>query len=348
MPIMPNFIERLILFKLNLGPGVMLDMLGAGAFLTVSTALKLGVFEALSGGPMTSAEIARKIEADERGTALLLEAVKALGYVKKRKDSWNNTAMTTKWLLRLSPNCLAQGFGFSEGLLERWRYLADSIRLGKPAILAWDWFDQHPDGWRDYQAAMLAMARMVADDVVSKVKLAPSARRLIDVGGGHGLYSIKFCRRYPALSATVFDWPKSLEVARETIDAEKMSERVEVQEGDFWIDDLGTAYDIALIFNIVHGFSPEKNTMLFRKVASALNLAGQIVIMDQLAGKVSGPTAKAVTSLQGLNLFNEVGGQTYSPDEITQWLITAGFTSIRRINLNKTPGFGLLQGSKAA
>ena len=54
MPIMPNFIERLILLKLNLGPGVMLDILGAGAFLTISAALKLGVFETLSGGPLPS------------------------------------------------------------------------------------------------------------------------------------------------------------------------------------------------------------------------------------------------------------------------------------------------------
>ncbi|MCJ7807729.1 MAG: methyltransferase, partial [Dehalococcoidia bacterium] len=219
MPIMPNFIERLILFKLNLAPGVMLDMLGAAAFLALSTALKLGIFETLSGGPMTSTEIARKIEADERGTVLLLEAVEALGYVKKRKDTWANTAMTTKWLLRLSPNCLASGFALFESLLERWRYLADSIRLGKPVMLAWDWLDQNPGRWRDYQAAMLAMARMVSDDVVSKVKLASTARRLLDVGGGHGLYSIKFCRRYPTLSATVFDWPQSLDVARETIDA---------------------------------------------------------------------------------------------------------------------------------
>jgi len=61
----------------------------------------------------------------------------------------------------------------------------------------------------------------------------------MDVGGGHGLYSTKFCRSYPDLSATVFDLPQALEAARETIAAEKIGDRVSVKEGDFWIDDLG-------------------------------------------------------------------------------------------------------------
>jgi len=348
LPIIPNFIERLVLIKLNLGPGMMLDILGAVAFPAITCALKLGVFETLNAGPMTTKELARKIEGDERGTTILLEALESLGYVRKKKGRWSNSAMTAKWLLGISSNNLASGFAFSQGLLERMNYLSESIRLGKPYMSAWDWFDQHPDGWRDYQAAMLAMARMVSDDVVPKVKIAPNARRLLDVGGGHGLYSIKFCQRNPNLSATVFDWPQSLNVARDTVDIENMSSRVMLQEGDFWKDDIGNDYDVALLFNIIHGFSPEKNTMLFRKVASALNSGGQIVIMDQLAGKVAGPTAKAVTRLQGLNLFNEVGGQTYAYEEIAQWLMTVGFSKTRRINLRKTPGFGLVLGNKVS
>ena len=346
MPIVPSFVERLILLKFNLGPGAMLDILGAGAFLAVSTALKLGVFETLSFGPMTTTEITRRIAADERGTSLLLETIKAFGYVKKKKDRWANTAMTAKWLVRSSPNCIADGFSSAQGLFERWGYLEESIRRGEPPMLVWEWLDQDTGRWKEYQQGMIAMARMAADEIVSKVRLPRSARWLLDVGGGHGLYSIKFCRRYPELSATVFDWPQALEVARETIDAEEMSGRVTVQEGDFWKDVLGTDYDVVLIFNIIHGFSPEKNILLFQKVASALKTGGQIVILDQFAGRVSGPTVKAVTSLQGLNLFNEIGGQTHSSNEIARWLIAGGFTSLHRMNLRKSPGFGLMLGTK--
>ena len=62
----------------------MLDFLGAQAFRTVCVAVKLGVFEALSAGPLTAGKAARRVAADERGTTLLLEALDSLGYVKKK------------------------------------------------------------------------------------------------------------------------------------------------------------------------------------------------------------------------------------------------------------------------
>src|SRR3990172_615283 len=151
MPVIPNFMERLILLKLNLGPGPMLDFLGALAFRTVIVAHRLGVFETLSGGPRMAAEVARQIEADERGTILLLEALEALGYVKKKDGRYAATAMTVKWL-----PVLGDGIGFFEMLLERFQDLDESIRRGGPAIDARDWLDQRPDGWREFEAGMIA------------------------------------------------------------------------------------------------------------------------------------------------------------------------------------------------
>jgi hypothetical protein len=148
------------------------------------------------------------------------------------------------------------------------------------------------------------------------------------------------------LSATVFDWPQALEVAREVIAAEEMGDRVSLQEGDFWVNDLGANYDAALLFNIVHAYLPDKNVALLRKVAGALSPGGLVVILDQIAGKAPGPTAEAVARLNGLNLFNAIGGQTYAFDEIAGWLRAAGFTNPRRINLFRSPGQGLVLGTK--
>jgi hypothetical protein len=41
-----------------------------------------------------------------------------------------------------------------------------------------------------------------------------------------------------------------------------MGDRVAVQEGDFWGDDLGAGYDVALLFTIIHAYLPEKNVKL--------------------------------------------------------------------------------------
>lgn len=345
MPITPNFIERLILFRLNLGPGVVLDLFSGFAFRAAAVANRLGVFEVLIKGPLTAVEVARQIEADERGTTRLLEALDAVGYVKKKGDGrYAATAMTAKWLPRL-----AGGFRNSErALLQPLEYLEESIRKGEPSFDNYERYPEDQSWWQDQQDAMIAVAHMVGDDIVARVKLPDTAHRLLDVGGGHGLHAIKFCRRYPHLAATVFDLPQALEVAREVIAAEAMGERVSVQAGSFWKDDLGNGYDVALVFSIVQMNSPDKNTELLRKVADALNPGGLVVIQDQVVGRAPSPTAKAVMALQGLNQLVTSRGRTYAFEEIAGWLTAAGFTKPRRINLWRTPGVALVVGTKAA
>lgn len=342
MPITASLIERAV-FRLNLAPALMLDFLGAESFQALVAAHRLGVFEALDGAALTAAQIAFRIEADERGTSLLLEALEALGYVSKRKDGrYAVTAMAAKWL-----PILGDGVGWFELMIERLHDLDECVRRGGPSTDAREWLDQIPNGWREFQAGMVALARLNAEEIVAKAKLAPSARRLLDVGGGHGLYSIKYCCRYPQLSATVFDLPEAVEMARETIAAEDMAQRVSVQAGDFWIDDLGGGYDVALVFNIVHANLPDRNLELLAKVASALNPGGLVVILDQLTGEAAGGTAKAVAALMSLNLFNLAGGQAYTFEEIVRWLGSAGFARPRRIGLRKAPGMSLVVGTKA-
>lgn len=347
MPVTPNLMERMILLKLNKGPGPMLDLLGGMAFKAVSIAIKLDVFEILNDGPLTTTEVAQQMKASQRGTQLLLNALEALGYVKQQDGRHSNTPMTVKWMVRSSPSYVADAFPHFNGVIERWGYLDEAIRRGETPTLAWEWLDQHPDGWQNYNAAMMASARMADPEIIAKVKLQPTFRRLLDVGGGHGLHAINFCHSYPDLVATILDWPQTRKIAEANIAAAGMGKRVSFQEGDFLIDDLGSGYDVALLFSIIHMYLPDKNIELLQKVSDALNSGGLIVIMDQMALPASGPTAKATAGLIGLDLFVEVNGQTYPPQDVTDWLRQVGFTNPRKILLRKSPGLALVVGTKA-
>ncbi|UCH06488.1 MAG: hypothetical protein JSV55_10255 [Deltaproteobacteria bacterium] len=347
MPVTTNFLERMILLKLNQGPGPMLDLLGGMAIKAVSVAVQLGVFEILNKGPLTSTAVAQGMRASQRGTQLLLNALEALGYVEQRDGTYTNTPMTTKWMVRSSPSYIADGFPYFNGVIERWGYMDEAIRRGETPTLAWEWFDQHPDGWQNYNAAMMAQARMADPEIIAKVKLQPTVRRLLDVGGGHGLHAINFCHSYPDLEATILDWPQTRKIAEANIGAAGMGTRVSFQEGDFLIDDLGSGYDVALLFQVIHMYLPDKNIELLQKVSDALNAGGLIVIMDQMALPASGPIGKATAGLIGLDLFVEVNGQTYQPQDVADWLRQVGFTNPRKILLRKSPGYALVVGTKA-
>ncbi len=345
MPLIPNFIERLLIFRLNQGPGPLLDMWSAVGFRIVLAAIRLGVFEALSGGPLSAGELARRVDADPHGSATMLEALEPLGYVRRQGERYANTPMTTKWLLKDSHANFAPFMrAWGTFLPDLWGNLEESIRSGKSPRNLYEWIEHRPETSRDFQMGMIAIARFTADEIIGKVPLPATAARVLDVGGGHAMYSIALCRKHPGVSVTVFDSPQALNTARENVSQAKLADRITLQEGDFRRDGLGADYDVALLFNIIHGFTPEENIDLFRKVGKALKPGGRIVILEQLSGGSSLPMIRAVSRILGVSYFHVLDGQTYSYDDVAHWLTAAGFARVRRIDPLRAPGNSLVLG----
>ncbi len=348
MPIQPNFLEQTLFFTLNLGPGPVMDIWSGVAFRIVLAAIRLGVFEVLADGPLAADALARRIKTDPRGTTLLLFALESLGYVRQRDGAYTNTAMTAKWMLRRSAN-FGPGFEFwANNLYELMESLEDSLRTGQPPLNLYAWIENQPETARAFQEWMVAIARFAADAIVSLVArhMPAAAQRLLDIGGGHAMYAVAFCRRYPNLSATVFDSPRALEAARASIAAANVADRIMAQEGNFLTDSLGEGYDVALMFNINHGFSAEQNQALLRNTARALRPGGRLIIAEQLAGRAPLPTANATNAILGLTYFHLLGGRLWAYEDMVSWLTVAGFAGLRRINSSRLPGTSLVIGSR--
>ncbi len=333
-------LERLVLLRLHLGPAPMLDLLGAQGFRVLVAANALGVFDALAKGPASAETVAERIGAHGRGTQLLLESLEALRYLERRGQAYRTTRMARRWLPIVRPGIEF----FAWETLERWDHLEAAVRDGTPA----------PDRQRDaafqrmYQAGMRTVAALTADEVVSKVRVPANARRLLDVGGGHGLHSARFCRRHPGLTAIVFDLPEARRETLAGIRDASLEGRMSFRGGDFFEDDLGRGYDVVLLFDVVHMFEAERNGALVRRLAESLRPGGRLIVMDQLAGRVRGATARAAARLTALNLFVGTGGQTYAAGEIEAWMRGAGLTKTEHRRLLRTPGFGLVSGHKPA
>ncbi|HEV8516360.1 MAG TPA: methyltransferase [Candidatus Limnocylindrales bacterium] len=342
MPIVPNAYERLAL-RSNQAPGVVLDYLGALGLRTVSAALRLGVFEALAGGARSTAEVARAIGADEGGTESLLLALDGLGYVTRRRERYRNSPLTAKWLLRSSPVSLVAAARFFEAAaFELWQGLEDSVRTGRPREPFYKRLERLPNLSRDFQAWLEVLAELAGDEIVSKVALSEHARRLLDVGGSHALHSIRFCRRYAQLSATVVDLPGPLETARTNVAEAGLEERITIEEADYLRDRLGSGYDVVLLFNILHAHHDDVNRALIERLSASINPGGLIVVWDQMSDLVVGSMAAATVGLFALGYHHLMGGRVYRSDDIERWLSVAGFRGIRRTGLLRAPGSALI------
>jgi predicted O-methyltransferase YrrM len=348
MPLLPNFLERTIFFTLNQGPAPLLDMFGAIGFRVMATAIKMGVFEALQDGAQTREELAKKLCADSEGMRLMLDTLESLGYVRKQGESYANTPMTAKWLVASSPTNFAPFCLYWDTILSGlMTNLDESIRTGHSPENLYSWIENQPETSGYFQQAMTTMARFGGDDILGKLKLPAGPTRLLDIGGGHAMYSIAMCEKHSDLTATVLDSPQALETARQNIAATKMEKRVLLQEGDFLKSDYGAGYDMAFLFNIIHGLTPELNRDLLRKAWQALKPGGQVVIVEQLPGSVSTPIGKASTRLLGLAYFHLIEGKTYTYEDLQSWLRDTGYGEPQKHGLLKAPGNYVIVAQKA-
>jgi SAM-dependent methyltransferase len=159
---------------------------------------------------------------------------------------------------------------------------------------------------------------------------ATSFKRLLDIGGASGTYTIAFLRKNAGMTAVLFDLPPVIELARERIIAEGLLDRIVLVPGDYNEDDLPRGCDIALLSAVIHQNSSSQNLDLFRKIFSVLEPGGVLLIRDFIMDSTR--TVPKQGTVFALNmLINTAAGDTYTFDEISESLKHAGFTDVELI-----------------
>lgn len=342
MPLIPNALERLVLIGLNQQPVLLLDYFATLGFRAVIAGVRLGLFDALEHGAATGPELASRLGTDPRGTDALAEALTSLGYLRQRAGRYGNKPTSARWLTRKRGQDFVAGTRFLElAAFDFWGDLEEAVRSGRPVRPFYDWLEADPARSAAFQAWTRWIASVAAPEIVKRVPLPAAVSRLIDIGGGHGRYAAAFCRARPGLSAVVLDLPTALRSAEDLFLEPDLDGRIRLQPGDFLADGLGSAFDVALLINIVHGLSEDENRRLLGQVASALSPGGIVVIAEQFAGRAPGPAVHAIQRLLDLNYHLALAGRTYRFADAAAWLTDAGFRSPKRINLRSAPGTSL-------
>jgi SAM-dependent methyltransferase len=315
------------LSALNMVPVPVLDTTGpVMRARIIIAATELGIFRILADGPKPYEEIARSVGALDDSLRLVLDALEGYGYVRRRGERYENSRMARKYLEPKSPSYVGDLVLFQEDSDAMIRSLTKVVRTGRLDSNHEDYMREDPVRWRRYVLGMREGAQLSVNEVASKVSAPPGARRLLDLGGSHGLHAYHFCRRYPQLHAVVFDRPEAIEIATEISASLPIRERISFQAGNIWTDSFGKDYDIVLLFSVLHLFSPERNRDLLVHVADAMRPGGMLVVADFLADRLP-PDWIAAFSLGMRCFFGQ--GQAYDQPTIRQWLSGAGFEDVR-------------------
>jgi precorrin-6B methylase 2 len=171
---------------------------------------------------MTPEMLARDIGVDGLFLELLLGVLENAGFVGSNildgTRSFMNTSVSRTYLSRNSPYFIG-GDIFNDA--DTYDILSAYVKVGPPD----DGIDQ--SFWTAEFVSTIGSKSLMGplQETLESVDLT-GRKKLLDVGGGHGLYSIFFTRRYPQLEAWVLDLPAIIPIARGYIQKFGTSDRV--------------------------------------------------------------------------------------------------------------------------
>jgi SAM-dependent methyltransferase len=290
------------------------------------TAVEVGIFSALDDGGASSRDVAGRLGLHARATDRLMNALVALGFLRKQDEHFFNTPVSDRYLVRSRPDYLA-GIAHSNQLWEYWSHLTEAVRTG--TVTSRTDIAERDDSWAEpFIAAMHHRARAQAPGDVNLIDLH-DARRVLDVGGGSGAYSMAMIAVKRDLHATVFDLPGVIPLTRRYIGEAGLTHRIDTVEGDYHKDEFPVGYDIVFLSAIVHSNAADENRHLLRKCATALNPGGRVIVQDFIMDedRVHPPSA-AVFAIN--MLVATEAGDTYTEEEVRAWMEEAGLTGVRR------------------
>jgi len=293
------------------------------------TALELDVFSAIGTGASAAAVAAARGAAAD-ATARLLDALVSLGFLAKRGDVYANAPLAARFLAEGSPDDARDALKHNLSLWRRWSALTDAVRAGH-AVGVPEMAERGDDWTVPFIAAMHRGAAQRAPLVVQAVG-AEGVRRMLDVGGGSGAYSIAFARASGALRAEILDLPTVLPIAERHVREAGLADRVTTRAGDLRADDLGSGHDLVLVSSICHMLGPEENRDLLSRSARALAPAGRVVVSDFVLDEDGAAPRQAV--LFSINmLVGTPSGRSYRESEYRAFFGAAGLVEVERVRL---------------
>ena len=239
-------------------------------------AFSSGVFD-ITEETVSSELVAEKLSYDKCMCQLLCEALAGMGMLAKDGDRFRNSPMASLYFVKSSPYYQGCNVKLALSKIAYWESFGSIMREG-PVLVSTD--SMFGDLWISAigEGAKSGSIGKVLGYLESRIDMG-SLRSMIDVGGGHGLYTIGFCGKYSGMSGTVFDRGRIIDVAERNI--RDYGVPVSVIRGDYTADPLGGPYD--LVFSSFNGSCSDRS--MATRMAEAVSEGGYLVARRHLPSR---------------------------------------------------------------
>jgi ubiquinone/menaquinone biosynthesis C-methylase UbiE len=300
--------------------------------LVIAAAVSNKVFDILANGPKTAEEVSKTTGSSNRGLGAIMNALVGLELLSKNGNKYSLTPESEAFLLSNKPGTLAGFFPMNmKRLIPLWLKLDDIVRTGRPAEAR---NEEHPgtEFFTELVENIIPMSYSSAQALADHLKLgeAKQPKRVLDVAAGSGIWGIVLAQKSPQVQVTAVDWAGMIPTTKQTTAKFGVADRFKFIEGDIGEADFGNGYDIATLGHILHSEGAERSRHLLKKTFNALKSGGTIAIGEWLVNdERTEPLPSLMFAVQ--MLVNTKEGDTFSFNEIKNWLEEAGFKDARTL-----------------
>ncbi len=242
-------------------------------------ALNLDLFGRLANGPRSLDELARETAIAPARLAKLLTACVSLGLVEKRDgDRYANAPASQSYLVRSAPAYFGDYYRFQidRQVYPLFEHLDAALRGDRHEL-----YRLMADPTEaEYFSRAQHSGSLGPAHVAAKLVDLGGCRRLLDVGGGTGAFSIALCRRYRELTATILDFPNVRPVAERYVREGGLEARISFLPGSALAVSWPDGQDVVLMSYLVSAVAEKSVGELLDRAFRALVPGGQLLLHD--------------------------------------------------------------------
>ena len=302
------------------------------------TAIEKGVFTRLSESK-SAKDIAEEIGTDPHATEKFLNVLVTLGLLAKSDREYTNTVDAETFLVEGKTHYIGNLVRITVGSNLLLSYLDEVLKNGgslqeRSQEYAFDEVQilGHAEGALCHELPIIF-------DTLKDVPEFANAKRILDLGGAHGVYSMAFAQKNPMPEVTLFDLPHVVEIAKKFIANYGMEDRIKFEAGDFNTDDIGNGYDLVFVS---HVFYQKKGIeSVLGKIYDSLNKNGAVILNHWIVNETrTGPRISVLFDLY-ISIMSR-GYHCYTVNGYTSLLEEAGFSKVRIFDIQTPPSPSML------
>jgi len=291
-------------------------------------ALDFDLFTNIECGADSAVELAKATGVSENLLLTLLTALKSLGLIVEHDGRFANAPATAKFLVADAPGDFRDYVRLVNGAFgyESFRHLTTALR-GERIFPDKGFYEgmiySTGLGGETFSAAQhcgsLGPARLMA----KRVSLG-DRKRLLDIGGGSGAYTLAFCAAYSQLKATILDFPQTVETAKRYAREAGLTDRLAHLAGNAITTEWAAGHDVVLMSYVWSAVGGADIAILARRAFEALPSGGLVLVHDFMVDNADAQPPFAAWYLLGSVLDNP-NAVRLTPAFVEDALRPAGF-----------------------